>query len=150
MVTASSFETRSGEVSLGVLRSFELGTCGKNLFDGILRKGRCDPAVGEEISCILQDYVILYNMARGESGRIVLEIDPSQKDDLYSALTKDGLTLKDWFLRQAAQYLRDRDQVPLFGASVVSDESTPYKAKSQPATVPPVKTKLGRAKPRSK
>ncbi len=89
-------------------------------------------------------------MARGESGRIVLEIDPSQKDDLYSALTRDGLTLKDWFLRQAAQYLRDRAQMPLFGASVVSEESKPYKVRSQPAKVPPVKTKNSRAKPKSK
>lgn len=89
-------------------------------------------------------------MARGVSGRIVLEIDPSQKDDLYSALTRDGLTLKDWFLRQAAQYLRDRAQMPLFGASVVSEEPTPYKVKSQPATVPPAKARSSRAKPKSK
>jgi hypothetical protein len=89
-------------------------------------------------------------MARGESGRIVLEIDPSQKDDLYSALTRDGMTLKNWFLRQAAQYLRDRAQMPLFGESVVSEESKPYKVKSQPTTVPPVKAKNSRAKPKSK
>jgi hypothetical protein len=44
-------------------------------------------------------------MARGESGRIVLEIPPSQKENLYSVLTKDGLTLKSWFLRQVALYL---------------------------------------------
>lgn len=90
------------------------------------------------------------NMARGDSGRIVLEIDPSQKDDLYSALTRDGLTLKDWFLQQAGQYIRDRDQIPLFGASVVSEDSKPYNVKSQPATVPPSKLKKIRAKPKSK
>src|SRR3989344_703623 len=93
---------------------------------------------------MLHDYVMLYYMARGESGRIVLEIDPSQKDDLYSALTKDGLTLKDWFLRQAAQYLSNRDQMPLFSAPIVSEESTPYKVKSRPAT--PVKAKNNRRK----
>lgn len=89
-------------------------------------------------------------MARGESGRIVLEIDPSQKDDLYSALTRDGMTLKNWFLRQAAQYLRDRAQMPLFGESVVSEESKPYKVKSQLTTGPPVKAKNSRAKAKSK
>ncbi len=68
-------------------------------------------------------------MARGESGRIVLEIDPSAKDELYTALTKDGMTLKDWFLRQASQYLRDRAQPALFGASVLSEEAVPYKTK---------------------
>ncbi len=55
-------------------------------------------------------------MARGDYGRIVLEIDPSQKDDLYAAITKDGLTLKSWFLQQADKYLRERVQLPLFAA----------------------------------
>ena len=54
-------------------------------------------------------------MARGESGRIVLEIDPSEKDELYSALKKDGLTLKEWFLNKATQYLHERGQLTLFG-----------------------------------
>lgn len=85
-------------------------------------------------------------MARGESGRIVLEIDPSQKGDLYSALTRDGLTLKDWFLRQAELYLRDRDQIPLFVPSFVSEESTQYKVKSQPSSVSPAKAKKSRVK----
>lgn len=89
-------------------------------------------------------------MARGESGRIVLEIDPSQKDDLYSALTRDGLTLKDWFLRQAEQYLHDQDQIPLFVTSFVSEGSTPYKVKSQPAPVSPVKAKNSPVKPKPK
>jgi hypothetical protein len=89
-------------------------------------------------------------MARGESGRIVLEIDPSQKEDLYSAVTRDGLTLKDWFLRQAAQYLRNQAQMPLFGASVASEESKPYKAKPHPTIAPPVKAKNSRRKLKSK
>jgi hypothetical protein len=49
-------------------------------------------------------------MARGESGRIVLEIDPTHKDDLYEALRKDGLTLKDWFLKETTQYLERRSK----------------------------------------
>lgn len=84
-------------------------------------------------------------MARGESGRIVLEIDPSQKDDLYSALTKDGLTLKDWFLRQAEQYLREQGQIPLFSVSSVSEEPTQY-AKPRPPLVQAKKPKSSRAK----
>jgi hypothetical protein len=56
-------------------------------------------------------------MARGESGRIVLEIDPSKKVQLYSALKSEGLTLKDWFLKQASQYLIDKYQMPLFSKS---------------------------------
>ncbi len=102
---------------------------------------------------VLQYYMaMLYNiaMARGESGRIVLEIDPSEKDNLYTALTKDGLTLKDWFLRQAEQYLRDRDQIPLFGTSLVSEESNPYKIKPQAATSSPARAKNSPINPKAK
>jgi hypothetical protein len=66
-------------------------------------------------------------MARGESGRIVLEIDPTEKQDLYDALTKDGMTLKDWFLRRAGEYLRERGQGHLFGAEVLAEEKSPYR-----------------------
>jgi hypothetical protein len=89
-------------------------------------------------------------MARGESGRIVLEIDPSHKGDLYSALTKDGLTLKDWFLRQTEQYLRDRAQMPLFGKSLVSEKSEAYEVESKVSAVPRANAKHRRAKSKAK
>ncbi len=44
-------------------------------------------------------------MSIGPSGRIVLEVDPDLKRHLYASLAIDGLTLKDWFLREAQQYL---------------------------------------------
>ena len=53
-------------------------------------------------------------MARGKSGRIVLEIDPEEKQDLYEALEQDGLTLKNWFLDRARDYLQHRNQTELF------------------------------------
>jgi hypothetical protein len=46
-------------------------------------------------------------MSIGSSGRIVIEIDPQTKRNLYSALTKKGVTLKDWFLDCADKYLTD-------------------------------------------
>ncbi|MGA3114468.1 MAG: hypothetical protein ABSF90_08560 [Syntrophobacteraceae bacterium] len=49
-------------------------------------------------------------MARGPSGRIVLEIDPALKRELYSALIKNGITLKDWFVHQAERYLHSSPQ----------------------------------------
>lgn len=60
--------------------------------------------------------VMLYNMAmaRGKSGRVVLEIDPSVKSDLYEALHEEGLTLKAWFLSQARSFLAQRSQPSLF------------------------------------
>lgn len=40
-------------------------------------------------------------MARGESGRIVLEIDPDLKGELYVQLARRGITLKAWFVGEA-------------------------------------------------
>lgn len=44
-------------------------------------------------------------MSIGTSGRIVIEIEPDIKRRLYSALAKNGLTLKDWFLQNTGEYL---------------------------------------------
>jgi hypothetical protein len=52
-------------------------------------------------------------MARGTSGRIIIEIDPEFKHELYDALQKENLTLKEWFLRNADKYLSDRGQLDL-------------------------------------
>lgn len=52
-------------------------------------------------------------MSIGSSGRIVIEIDPDLKQDLYSVLEKEGLSLKQWFLQNARQYLKDRSQLSL-------------------------------------
>ena len=46
-------------------------------------------------------------MSRGPSGRIVVEVDQVLKKRLHAALTLDGTTLKDWFLKQAEAYLTD-------------------------------------------
>lgn len=59
---------------------------------------------------------MLYNipMGRGKSGRIVLEIDPALKSDLYEALQEEGITLKEWFLRHTRSYLAQKTQPSLF------------------------------------
>lgn len=70
--------------------------------------------------------LMLHNMPRGKSGRVVVEMDPSLKGDLYDALEKDGLTLKDWVLSQAERYLSERDQLRLF-----EEPSVEYKTKAK-------------------
>ena len=45
-------------------------------------------------------------MARGQSGRIVLEVNPELKNELYSAISKKGITLKGWFIDTAEQYIK--------------------------------------------
>jgi hypothetical protein len=53
-------------------------------------------------------------MARGESGRIVIEVDPELKRELYAALAIAGSTLKDWFIRSAEGYCASGTQGSLF------------------------------------
>jgi len=60
-------------------------------------------------------------MSIGSSGRIVIEVDPATKRDLYSALAKDGLTLKDWFLQNAVNYLGSHHQVLIAHSEKQSD-----------------------------
>lgn len=52
-------------------------------------------------------------MSIGTSGRIVIEIDPSLKRQLYAELDKEGVTLKDWFLKNVDTYLNERHQLSL-------------------------------------
>ena len=52
-------------------------------------------------------------MPVGSSGRIVIEVDPLVKRQLYAALHADGLTLKDWFQQNLHAYLANREQLPL-------------------------------------
>jgi hypothetical protein len=49
-------------------------------------------------------------MPVGHSGRIVIEIDPELKQELHATLSKEGVSLKQWFLDNAEQYLREKSQ----------------------------------------
>jgi hypothetical protein len=54
-------------------------------------------------------------MSIGDSGRIVIEIQPDMKRELHAALSRDGLTLKTWFVEQVGAYLQNCNQMPMFG-----------------------------------
>jgi hypothetical protein len=54
-------------------------------------------------------------MARGPSGRLVIEVDPHLKRDLHSALAADGTSLKHWFLSCVREYFAHRHQPSLPG-----------------------------------
>ena len=63
-------------------------------------------------------------MSIGESGRIVLEVDPNMKRRLYAILTDNGLTLKAWFTREATAYIEHSGQRQLFDNSASRSEET--------------------------
>ena len=47
-------------------------------------------------------------MAQGKSGRVVIDIEPQLKKNLYVALAQRQLTMKDWFLTAARKLLAER------------------------------------------
>lgn len=51
-------------------------------------------------------------MARGTSGRIVVEIEPALKRALYSRLASDGRTFKDWATAQIEAYVGRTESRP--------------------------------------
>ena len=52
-------------------------------------------------------------MPKGESGRVVIDVGPGLKRELYSALAGDNSTLKDWFIEAATNYIAEREQPSL-------------------------------------
>ncbi len=62
---------------------------------------------------------MLYAMARSLSGRVVVEVDPELKLELYTALASEGSTLKAWFIEEAQNYINLHRQPLLFHRSAV-------------------------------
>ena len=56
-------------------------------------------------------------MSRGQSGRVVIEIDPQLKREVYTILASEGLTLREWFIREASAFVSRSEQplLPLRG-----------------------------------
>jgi hypothetical protein len=52
-------------------------------------------------------------MPKGNSGRIVIEVDPDLKRRLYKALAGEDSTLKDWFVSAAIDYVAEHEQPTL-------------------------------------
>jgi hypothetical protein len=65
-------------------------------------------------------------MARGFSGRVVLEIDPAIKDSLYIALAKKKMTLKDWFLVQCNDFINSSGQQTDDFGQFAAERTAPY------------------------
>lgn len=56
----------------------------------------------------LCDFGYVTDMAlHGNSGRVVIDIEPDLKRRLYAALSLSGSTLKDWFRKSATMYCED-------------------------------------------
>jgi len=48
-------------------------------------------------------------MAIGNSGGIVIDIDPKLKKEIHSLINRKGLTMREWFLEQVGKDLIQTD-----------------------------------------
>jgi DNA (cytosine-5)-methyltransferase 1 len=84
------------------------------------KSGRDEPDISEPAIPDLRRSRDVSNVTRmshhGESGRIVIDVEPELKRELYSTLSLSGKTLKDWFLKAAKSYVQDSSQPTLFQA----------------------------------
>ncbi|CAA6679700.1 MULTISPECIES: hypothetical protein [unclassified Lentimonas] len=64
-------------------------------------------------------------MAQGKSGRIVIDVEPEFKQELYRALALKDSTLKDWFIANAQRLCEETTQPPL---AFVAEEAPAYPA----------------------
>jgi len=66
-------------------------------------------------------------MAKGTSGRIVIEVEPDFKEELYTVLGKEGMNMKNWFIANAEFFMKSRSQMSLgFG---VEEEQPVYNSR---------------------
>lgn len=56
-------------------------------------------------------------VAKGKSGRLVVEVDPGLKRRLYSVLAIENLTFKQWLIDAIEQYLDEHEQPRLPGTT---------------------------------
>lgn len=52
-------------------------------------------------------------MAHGTSGRIVIDLDPAFKQELYATLRQKGLSMREWFLSEAHRLCDEHSQPTL-------------------------------------
>ncbi len=50
-------------------------------------------------------------MAIGNSGRIVIDIDPKLKKEIHALIKRKGMNLREWFLDQVAKDLHERKEL---------------------------------------
>jgi len=65
-------------------------------------------------------------MAKSDSGRIVIEVDPALKDRLHSELAASGMNMKEWFQQRAEAFLDGSD------GGLLAESSAAYGMESRP------------------
>jgi hypothetical protein len=56
-------------------------------------------------------------VARGKSGRVVVDVDPAMKARMYVVLAEQGLTMRDWFVQRAQAFVERPKESETTGSS---------------------------------
>ena len=65
-------------------------------------------------------------MAQGKSGRIIIDVDPEFKEEVYQAVRVQGFnSMKEWFVQQAELVCEESKQPSL---SFAAEDPAPYPA----------------------
>lgn len=65
-------------------------------------------------------------MAQGKSGRIIIDVEPDFKEEVYQAVRNQGFSsMKEWFIQQAEQICEESKQPSL---AFVGEDKAPYPA----------------------
>lgn len=66
-------------------------------------------------------------MPQGKSGRIIIDVDPEFKEEVYQAVHRQGFgSMKEWFIQQAARVCEESRQPSL---GLVIEEPSAYHTK---------------------
>jgi hypothetical protein len=63
-------------------------------------------------------------MAHGTSGRVVIDLDPAFKQELYDTLKQKGMNMRAWFLTEAQKLCEEHRQPPLAFPASLPDSRT--------------------------
>ena len=66
-------------------------------------------------------------MPRGSSGRVVVEVSPELKNRLYRALSLKDITLKEWFINSAEEYIAESEQPSLLRPLEIRKSNTDHR-----------------------
>lgn len=71
---------------------------------------QCSVVGFRELNCMLYNMGHIISVARGESGRIVTEVNPELECRLHAVLLLSGSRLRDRLLKEATQFCADATQ----------------------------------------
>lgn len=63
-------------------------------------------------------------MAHGTSGRVVIDLDPAFKQELYDTLKEKGMNMRAWFLQQAETLCEEHRQPTL---TLLTEDHPPHR-----------------------